>query len=109
MDKRTHAKEVSVNSAEQIMTIEWGDGHRSAYSLDGLRRACPCVECAGGHDKMGMPADPSVFRETPRRKWKIMDLHEVGNYAVQIFWEDGHNTGLYRWEYLRDLCPIEHP
>jgi len=105
---RTHAKKITVDSEEQTLTILWADDHLSIYSLEGLRRSCPCVECAGGHDKMGQPADPVVFRLPATRRWKIVDLQEVGNYAMQIFWDDGHNTGLYRWEYLRDLCPIEY-
>jgi len=57
---------------------------------------------------MGKPANPQVFRAAPTRRWKILDLQEMGNYAMQIFWDDGHNTGLYQWEYLRNLCPIEY-
>ena len=107
MDKKFFAKEISVGTEEQTMTIVWADEHRSAYSLEGLRLACPCVECAGGHDQMGKPFNPALFNVPASQTWKILDLQEVGNYALQIFWEDGHNTGIYKWETLRGLCPCE--
>ncbi len=108
MKKKYYATEISVNTEEQSMTIVWADGHRSVYPLDGLRRVCPCADCAGGHDNMGKPVDISVFYEPPQRRWTIDHIEEVGNYAMQIYWGDGHNTGIYRWEYLRDICPIEN-
>ncbi len=108
MNKEFYATEISVSHDEQTLTINWADGHRSVYSLDGIRRACPCVECAGGHDNMGRPADPAIFNESPRQKWTITQMQESGNYAMQIFWGDGHDSGIYRWEYLRQLCPIEN-
>jgi len=107
MDKRDFAKDISVNTAEQTMTIIWADEHRSVFPLEGLRLACPCVECAGGHDQMGKAFNPALFNVPPTQIRKITDLQEVGNYALQIFWEDGHNTGIYQWETLRDICPCE--
>ena len=35
--------------------------------------------------------------------YKIKDIQQVGNYAIQIHWSDGHNTGIYNWEYLKLL------
>ncbi|TDI93353.1 MAG: DUF971 domain-containing protein [Caldithrix sp.] len=107
MDKKFFAKEISVGTEEQTMTIVWADEHRSVFPLEGLRFACPCVECAGGHDQMGKPFNPALFKVPATQIWKISDLQEVGNYALQIFWEDGHNTGIYGWETLRGLCPCE--
>ncbi len=107
MDKKFFAKDISVNTSEQTMTIIWADEHRSVFPLEGLRLACPCVECAGGHDQMGKPFNPALFNVPATQTWKILELQEVGNYALQIFWEDGHNTGIYKWETLRGLCPCE--
>lgn len=105
MDERISATEITVETAAQTMTILWADGHRSVYPLEGLRKACPCVECAGGHELMGMPPNPNLMKQSPTQTWTITRLEEVGNYAMQIYWGDGHNTGIYRWEYLRDLSP----
>lgn len=108
MEKKYYATEISVSTEAQTLTIDWADGHQSVYPLDGLRRACPCVECAGGHENMGKPIDASIFHEPPRDTHTITNIQEVGHYAMQIFWGDGHSTGIYRWEYLRDLCPTEN-
>jgi DUF971 family protein len=107
VDKKTFAKEVSVSNADQTLTIVWGDDHRSVFPLEGLRRACPCVVCAGGHEFMSQPVNPAIFKQPPTQNWTITDLKEMGNYAVQIVWGDGHDTGIYRWESLRSMCPCE--
>ena len=107
MDKKNFAKDISVNTAEQTMTIIWADEHLTEFPLEGLRLACPCVECAGGHEQMGKPFNPALFNIPAAQIWQINDLQEVGNYALQIFWGDGHNTGIYKWESLRDICPCE--
>lgn len=94
----------------QELHIEWPDGHQSAYPLDGLRAVCPCVECAGGHARMGRPVDPRELLEAPRRDVGIQGMDDVGNYAVRFWWSDGHSTGIYSWEFLRRICPCgEHP
>ena len=107
VNKKTFAKEVSVNTAEQTLTIIWGDGHQTVFPLQGLRKACPCAVCAGGHENMGKPINPDIFKKPPTQPWTITNLQEMGNYAVQIYWGDGHNTGIYQWESLRSMCPCD--
>ncbi len=41
MDPKITARRVTVIKDEQTLTIDWADGHRTVYPLDGLRRACP--------------------------------------------------------------------
>ncbi len=108
MEKRTYATNISVSTEKQILTILWADSHKSIYPLEGLRRACPCVECAGGHANMGKKVTADIFTSPHTETWTITRLEELGNYAMQVFWGDGHDTGIYRWEYLRDICPIEN-
>jgi DUF971 family protein len=36
---------------------------------------------------------------------KMLSVEPVGNYAIRIHWSDGHSTGLYSWEHLRNICP----
>ena len=95
-----------VDSADQILTITWSDGHESSYSLDGLRRACPCASCVG-HDGMGQLPDPMVFKVPALMRWEHLKLEPVGNYAVRLVWDDGHNSGIYTWERLRAMCPCD--
>jgi len=54
---------------------------------------------------MGMEFAPDNLLELkPARSYRIVELHPVGNYALQPVWDDGHSTGIYTWEYLRHLC-----
>ena len=77
----------------------------SGYSFDGLRLACPCVECKGGHANMGIATAPSVVRNAPNTGIELEDIQAVGSYALMPFWSDGHATGMYSWELLRALDP----
>lgn len=104
-DKVHTPTRVTVNNAEQQLTIDWADGHVSTYSLDGLRRACPCAGCQGGHEQMGKLPDPEVFLVPPLMRWESLKLFPVGNYAIRFVWDDGHDAGIYSWERLRRMCP----
>src|SRR5699024_11365481 len=87
----------------QLLKIILSDGHISRYSLFGLRKNCPCVSCRGGHSRMGQ-FERSFFFAEPTQHYEIIDIRQVGHHAVKIEWNDGHNTGMYQWETLRDLC-----
>lgn len=106
MDKYTPTG-VSVNKSAKKIFINWKDGHSSVYPFGGLRKSCPCVFCQGGHEAMGKDIDPIVFLTDTSERLDISNIKQSGNYAIQIFWSDGHNTGIYRWEYLRKGCPVE--
>lgn len=99
---------VKLDRTRGVLVIPWDDGHESEYPLAGLREACPCVECRGGHDNMAAPADPGVFDViplAPAKSYAVARILPVGRYAVQPEWDDGHHTGIYTWPYLRALCP----
>jgi DUF971 family protein len=88
--------------------IDWNDGRACTYPIDNLREACPCAECRGGHDYMGRAYDPEhILAVTPAQSYTLDKVELVGNYALQFFWSDGHNAGIYTWEYLHRLCPPE--
>lgn len=102
MENKFEPVSVDVQNSEQILTIEWGDGHRTELGLFGLRKNCPCVACRGGHDKMGR-FEPELFRVKPVRKYQITSAEAIGNHALKITWDDGHNSGMYRWDLLRHM------
>lgn len=88
------------------LAIEWSSGETCNYPLSHVREACPCVECRGGHHNMGMSKAPdNLLVLTPVRSYGIEEAQIVGNYALQLTWDDGHNSGIYTWEYLYHLCP----
>jgi DUF971 family protein len=97
---------ITLNKTEAYLEIAWSDDTVCQYPLSHLREACPCVECRGGHQFMGLEHAPdNLLQLKPARTYTMSALHPVGNYAVQPVWDDGHDTGIYTWEYLRHLCP----
>lgn len=102
MNKEHKPVSVDIANSDQKLTIEWADGHVSEFPLFGLRKNCPCVECRGGHSQMGQ-FEPQLFLVEPTRTFKIVSAEQVGNHALKITWDDGHNSGMYRWELLRQM------
>lgn len=100
---------IDASRSKKELTIQWDDGHESVYSFSLLRAACPCAECRGGHENMGGDPDPEVFDtpiiDTPATR--LDNVVAVGTYGVTLIWEDGHNYGIYNWEFLRALCPCD--
>ena len=94
---------VKADRTTQQITITWSDGHISRFSFDGLRLACPCVECKGGHANMGHPTAREEVRQAPSTDLNLVALQVVGAYAIQPTWSDGHSTGIYTWELLRAI------
>jgi DUF971 family protein len=83
------------------LAIAWNDGAESYLTLETLRRSCPCASCCGEPDALGNIERPEVHL-TPSsfelRGWQL-----IGGYAFQPAWADGHNTGLFSFNYLRKL------
>ena len=90
------------------MDIEWKDGHRSHYSFQFLRDACPCALCNDlrvkenrepGERPKPAPGALPMFKPAP----KPISAEGVGKYAIRFTWNDGHEHGIYSWEYLLEL------
>ncbi len=100
------AARVAVSKSKGV-TIEWKDGHRSEYALPYLRENCPCATCAGTHggptykEQQQAAANPlQMFKPALR----IEKVEPVGGYAMRLYWSDGHSSGIYSYEYLREIC-----
>ena len=90
--------------------IEWKDGHRSSYTFQFLRDACPCALCddeRGKDDRQPGQPPKSKPGELPmfRQPSKPVKAEAVGKYAIRFTWNDGHEHGIYSWDFLRDICP----
>lgn len=109
MQNNVRPAQIELNKTTAELLITWrADQQECYYPLPQLREACPCVECRGGHANMGRAGDPTdllALTLTPARSYIVENVLLVGNYAIQFFWDDGHHTGIYTWEYLRQLCP----
>ncbi|HEX4631369.1 MAG TPA: DUF971 domain-containing protein [Chthoniobacterales bacterium] len=83
------------------LAIVWSDRAESYLPLERFRRACPCAMCGGEPDVLGNISRPDVSY-TPA-SFELVGWQLVGGYALQPRWADGHNTGLYSFQYLRRL------
>jgi DUF971 family protein len=93
---------VSVVELEGELGIAWGDGVESFLSWGLLRDSCPCAVCAGEPDVMGRVWGGERKRVS-EEGYRLREWRRVGNYALQLVWGDGHDTGLYSFQYLRSL------
>ena len=84
------------------VAIAWSDGTESFISLEKMRRNCPCASCHGETDVMG-----NVYKGPDRplggNDFKLLRLNNVGGYALNPVWADGHSTGLFSFELLKQL------
>ena len=71
--------------------------------LEKLRRHCPCAGCRGEVDVMGkLYKNPE--RPLSAKAFQLLRLANVGTYAVQPFWADGHSSGLFSFDYLKQVA-----
>jgi len=98
---------IRLDKKRRVLEIPWNDGQGSEYTWDVLRAACPCAGCRGGHENMGAAPNATVFSLTPVQNFTLDRVELSGNYALQLHWSDGHNSGIYSWEYLREMQPPE--
>ena len=86
------------------LRIRWDDGVTSEYVPLYLRLLCPCAGCVDEMTGIRTLAperlDQSVYPTA---------IHYVGRYALQLVWSDGHETGFYTFEYLRELWDAAPP
>lgn len=86
------------------LKITWSDGQSGVVSFIDLRKACPCALCKG--EKAPLDFNPNqlpVARPIPPEGTIAKNLFPVGTYAIGFQWGDGHNEGIYTWEYLREV------
>lgn len=85
------------------LAIRWDDGAESFVPLETLRRFCPCASCMGEKDILGNTYRPPT-RPYAANAFQLARLSPVGGYGIQPAWADGHGTGIYSWEYLRQVA-----
>jgi DUF971 family protein len=91
-----HPIEVRRLADEKLVRITWSDGHESEYPYAYLRGWCPCAACQGhGTERRYVHAADDA----------LVHIGVVGKYALSLAWGDGHDTGIYSYRYLRELCP----
>lgn len=91
---------------DRALVVEWDDGSRSEFPIPFLRKMSPSAEQRELRREMEqnplvvLPA--SMASSAPLT---AVDAELVGGYAIRIRFSDGHDTGIFTWEYLREIDP----
>lgn len=96
----------SVCAIGEELALSLSDGEEMYFPLPMLRRACPCARCQGEPDAMGRVLRPTV--EYGPGAFELKGYERVGGYGLQLFWADGHGTGIYSITYLEKLSDLEN-
>jgi DUF971 family protein len=97
---------LDIQQIGQELAIKWEDGGESFVPLEKLRRHCPCAGCRGEVDIMGKLYKGPERPLTPQ-SFQLRGLTRIGTYALQPTWADGHNSGLYSFDYLKEVADKE--
>ncbi|HEX4335901.1 MAG TPA: DUF971 domain-containing protein [Polyangiaceae bacterium] len=101
---------VKAPHGSRVLELAWGDGRSFSVPHRIVRGYCPCASCQGhsGGIRFVDSGDP-----------ELRDIGQVGNYALELGWADGHATGIYPYPFLRrlgelyaahgDALPTKHP
>ena len=88
--------EIRLRKQSRTLVVSFDDGEIFEFSAEFLRVHSPSAEVRG-HG----PGQETL--QTGKESVAITGVEPVGLYAVRLFFDDGHSTGLYRWDYLHDL------
>lgn len=97
MDRNTpRPTEIKLHQKSRILEIAFDDGSRFSLPCEYLRVFSPSAEVRGH-------GPGQEVLQVGKRDVEIKEIEPVGNYAVKLAFSDGHDTGLYSWEYLHEL------
>ena len=88
--------ELKVDKDKRVLTVTFDDGQSFMLPAELLRVLSPSAEVQGHSPEQRVTVGG-------KKNVGIVRLEPVGNYAVRIVFDDGHDTGLFVWEYLREL------
>ncbi|HEX4477275.1 MAG TPA: DUF971 domain-containing protein [Polyangiaceae bacterium] len=96
-DPSTELTGVKAPHGAHVLEISWADGRSFRVPHRLLRGYCPCAGCQGHGSGIEFQdaGDP-----------ELKDIGQVGNYALELGWSDGHTTGIYTYRYLRRLAEL---
>ena len=102
---------------ERTLRIDWSDGQQRLYAFRVLRDSCPCAGCresrneessssSSGSGAPSPPANPlqlTVLSPAETLPIRVVSMRPVGNYAYSILFSDGHDSGIFTFEFLLSL------
>jgi DUF971 family protein len=91
-----------MQEGDALLRISWADGRVCRYHAPALRRACPCAQCVNEWTGERVLDPAQVANDLT-----IKNIAIVGRYALSFRWSDNHETGIYSFRLLRELCEAE--
>ena len=88
--------DIRLHKSSRVLQISWADGEQVELPCELLRVFSPSAEVRGhgaGERKL----------QTGKKYVNITSVELVGNYAIKLVFDDGHDTGIYNWDYLKEL------
>jgi DUF971 family protein len=96
MDRKPQPTEINLHQVSRMLDVAFDDGRRYALPCEYLRVHSPSAEVRGH-------GPGQEVLQVGKREVNIAAIEPVGVYAVKFTFSDGHDTGIYSWEYLREL------
>lgn len=87
---------IKYHKKTRTLELQYSDGQNAVLSAELLRVFSPSAEVRGHSE------DQRVL-QTGKKQVKIQSVDPIGNYAIRIEFDDGHDTGIYSWGYLKEL------
>jgi DUF971 family protein len=83
----------------ETLRIEWSSGEAYAIAYREIRFQCPCASCVDEHTGQRI-----ITREAVAADVRVAGAQQVGRYAIQLRFSDGHATGIFHFDSLMKLC-----
>ena len=87
-----------IEESDSELSINWSDEAETKYNAADLRRACPCAGCINE-----WTGEKMLKAENIANDLSFSSISIVGRYALNFHFSDGHETGIYSFDYLRKL------
>lgn len=91
-----HPTQITLRKKSRLLVVGFDDGQNFELPFEYLRVFSPSAEVRGH-------GPGQEVLQTGKEDVTIQAVEPVGHYAIRLVFDDGHNTGLYRWEYLYEL------
>lgn len=88
---------IRLRKQSHVLELAYANDQTFSLSWEFLRVHSPSAEVRGHHPSQAV-------LQTGKKKIAVVEVKPVGHYALQLVFDDGHDTGLYSWDYLHTLC-----
>ena len=98
-------KAINISKDPPGIEVNWEGGPTQTLSFAFLRRACPCALCKG--ERLPFDTTPlslPVQKNLTPLQLEAKDMFSIGTYAIGFRWGDGHDAGIYTYDYLREIA-----